>query len=264
MSRWISAILSITLVLIGCFLLLTRYWPSAHWQPLQHQLEEKYGITIALENIEFPSSFRAQKAEYRLTLPVERASVLERLALDLSRYPEAFIGQHLKGIVILRSLEMNGLPYGGTYDVGSRRIFLDSGWLGDDGSKDEAMGLHHEFSSLLMRLNPGIFKIADWSALNPKDFEYRFAASSAANLTTNRLDLVGRPQLWEQGFLCEYGQLTLEDDINTFAQYLIAGKRIWPELSHNYPALVRKMELIKFWYKTIGYTTFKVNRKNAN
>ena len=248
MSRWISVILSITLLLIGFFLLLSRYWPSAHWQLLEHELEQKYGISIELENIDFPASFRAQKARYRETLPIERAAVLERLALDLSHYPAAFIDKHLNGIVIVRSLELNGLPYGGTYDIASRRIFLDSGWLGDDGSKHEAMGLHHEFSSLLMRLNPDVFKTSDWAALNPKDFEYRFSASTAANLATNRLDLVGRPELWEKGFLCEYGQLTLEDDINTFAQYLIAGKQRLPDLVEQHPRLSPKMQLLRRWY----------------
>ena len=247
-TRWAIAITAAILLLSGCLLLALKFWPESFWQPLEHELEQKYGIRIELESIMFPASFRAQKARFRETLPIERADVLERLSLDLSRYPAAFIDKYLNGIVIVRSLELNGLPYGGTYDVASRRIFLDSGWLGDDGSKDEAMGLHHEFSSLLMRLNPDIFNTPDWAALNPKDFKYRFSASTAANLATNRLDLVGRPQLWKQGFLCEYGQLTLEDDINTFAQYLVTGKQRWPDLVQQYPQLSPKMQLLRRWY----------------
>jgi hypothetical protein len=231
-----------------------RFWPESQWRLRQVAVQEHYGIGVLLQDITFPPSFRAQKARYRLTLRFERASVLERLALDLSRYPRDFVRDHLTEIVVLRSLELNGLPYGGTYDAGARRIYLDSGWLGDDGEKPEAMGLHHEFSSLLMQRHPGIFRAQEWAALNPDGFRYRFGASSAANLRTDQLDLEGDPELWEQGFLCRYGQLTLEDDINTFAQYLVAGKKRWADLARRYPRLSNKMELLASWYRSIGFT----------
>ena len=248
------ALTVITAALVCSAILVIRYWPDAYWQPLQHQLEKTYGITIALDNIEFPPSFRTQKAKYRETLPIERASVLKRLELDLSRYPRAFINQHLNGIVILRSLEMNGLHYGGTYDLATGTLYIDSGWLGDDGSMDEAMGLHHELSSLLMWQNPDVFKLDDWAALNPKEFQYQYSRSSSANLTTKKLDLSGNAETWEQGFLCGYGLLTLEDDINTFAQYLVANKTRWPELMRSYPVLASKMQLLTRWYCEIGFS----------
>lgn len=230
-----------------------RYWPESYWRPRQESLQTEYGIAIALQGIAFPPHFRVQQARYRETLLFERASVLDRLALDLSRYPRDFLRAHLREVVILRSLELNGLDYGGTYDVATRRIFVDSDWLGDDGQSPEAMGLHHEFSSLLMHRHRDVFRTAEWAALNPEGFRYRFGTSSAANLRTDQLDLVGNRALWEQGFLCGYGQLTLEDDINTFAQYLLSGKKRWPDLSRRYPRLAQKMELLASWYAAIGF-----------
>lgn len=252
MRRAIAPIAGVTTVVLLVFVT-ERYWPESHWKPGQIALEEKYGIGVLLQNIAFPPSFRAQKARYRLTLRFERAAVLDRLTLDLARYPTDFVREHLKEIVILRSLELNGLPYGGTYDVGARRIYLDSDWLGDDGSKPEAMGLHHEFSSLLMHRHPKVFRTREWAALNSEGFRYRFGTSSAANLRTDQLDLKGNPEIWEQGFLCGYGRLTLEDDINTFAQYLVAGKKRWPDLEQKYPRLAVKMNLLRSWYREIGF-----------
>lgn len=230
-----------------------RFWPESGWKARQLALQDRYDVAILLSDIGFPPSFRAQNARYRLTLRFERSSVLDRLAVDLARYPPDFVRNHLKELVVLRSLELNGLPYGGTYDFAAGRIYLDSDWLGDDGSGPEAMGLHHEFSSLLIRRHPGVFRAPDWTALNPPGFRYRFAASSAANLRTDQLDLVGNPEMWEQGFLCGYGRLTLEDDINTFAQYLVAGKRRWPELADRYPRLAAKMNLLASWYRQVGF-----------
>ena len=229
-----------------------RFWPDSHWQPRLSELEATYGVRIRLQDIDFPASFRAQRARYRLTLPFERASALDRLALDLSRYPPDFVASHLQDIVILRSLELNGLPYGGTYDPRSGRIYLDAAWLGDDGTRPEAMGLHHEFSSVLLHRYPDIFRRDVWADLNPEGFRYRFGASSAANLRTDQLDLIGNPDVWAQGFVCGYGLLTLEDDINTFAQHLMAGRRHWREREKRHPALAAKMDLLRTWYAAIG------------
>ena len=239
-------------LLAGLFAGAVRFWPESHWQPRLAELEETYGIAILLQDIDFPPSFRAQRARYRLTLPFERAAVLERLALDLSRYPPDFVRSNLRDIVILRSLELNGLPYGGTYDLRAGRIYLDAAWLGDDGTQPEAMGLHHEFSSVLMHRYPEVFRRDVWAGLNPDGFRYRFGTSSAANLRTDQLDLIGDPDIWEQGFVCGYGRLTLEDDINTYAQHLMAGRLHWRERAKRHPALAAKMDLLTNWYAAIG------------
>lgn len=229
-----------------------RFWPDAHWQPALAELEQRYGIRIHLATASFPDRLRRQGTRYRLTLPFERASVLRRLAVDLARYPDRFVSAHLDGVVILRSLEIAGRDYGGTYDVATGMLFLDADWLGDDGDRAEAMGLHHEFSSLLLHRHAEVFDTRAWAALNPPGFSYRFAVSSAANLDSDQLDLVGDADTWSAGFLCAYGRLTVEDDINTFAQYLLAGYRGWPALAADYPPLVAKMRLLAGWYAELG------------
>lgn len=234
--------------------LAVRFWPDATWKPRQQSLEQRYGIRIVLDDVVFPESTRRLGVRYRTTLGIERSSVLSRLELDLSRYPAAFVARHVREIVVLRSLEIAGYDYGGTYDVGGRRIYLVAGWLGDDGSRAEAMGLHHEFSSLLMRQYPRVFSSRHWRELNPPGYRYRHAASSFANLSEDSLDLVGSPEMWTQGFLCGYGMLTLEDDINTFAQYLVARTGRWPALARDYPPLTAKMDLLTRWYCEIGFS----------
>ena len=235
------------------FQLALRYWPSSHWHGALVDLEQRHGVRILLDEFDFPPAFRQGRARYRATLQFERASVLRRLSMDLSRYPPGFLRRYVDSIAVLRSLEIDGSSYGGTYDVPARRVYIVAGWLGDDGSREEAMGFHHELSSLLMKSNPDVFDVDGWAALNPAGFEYRFARSGSANLSTGMTDLVGGPPTWSDGFLCDYGQLTVEDDINTFAQYLVAPKARWPALSTEYPPLAEKMALLSSWYRRIGF-----------
>jgi len=240
-------------VLIAAGVLVERYWPQGHWRKPLEALERQYGVSIRFDEIGSTAWLRAQKARYRKALRFERAGLLEKLALDLSRYSPGFIKAHLREIVVLRSLELNGASYGGTYQAAEKKLFILGGWLGDDGSSPEAMGFHHELSSLLMHEYPDIFRAKDWKRLNPEGFRYQFAASSGANLHTDKLDLVGNAETWKRGFLCAYGELSLEDDINTFAQYLAAGKKRWPQIAQRYPQLAAKMTLLKSWYTAIGY-----------
>jgi len=240
-------------VLIVAGVLVERYWPEGHWRKPLEALEHQYGVSIRFDEIGSTAWLRAQKARYRTAMHFERAGLLEKLALDLSRYSPGFIKAHLREIVVLRSLELKGVSYGGTYLAAEKKLFILGGWLGDDGNSPEAMGFHHEFSSLLMHEYPDIFSARDWERLNPEGFRYRFAVSSAVNLRTGKPDLVGDAETWKQGFLCSYGELSLEDDINTFAQYLVAGKKRWPQLAHRYPRLAAKIALLKSWYTAIGY-----------
>ncbi len=257
------AVLVVPLLAWSVFQLAVRYWPPSHWRPAQADIEARHGVRVLLEDFDLPDSFRRQHARYRPTLPFERASVLASLSMDLSRYPEGFVSRYVDSIVVLRSLELNGLAYGGTYDAPARRIYIVAGWLGDDGSRDEAMGIHHELSSLLMKAHPDIFDPAAWAALNPAGFAYRFGRSGADNLASGQTDLVGGPGTWADGFLCQYGELTLEDDINTFAQYLVAPKNRWPELADRYPGLAAKMSLLASWYRRVGFQATVVGRASS-
>ena len=65
--------------------------------------------------------------------------------------------------------------------------------------------------------------------------------------------LIGNPRLYSQGFICDYGQVTFEEDVNTYAQYLIAKPKKLDQLTAKYPLIKQKAELLKEFYKAIGF-----------
>ena len=86
----------------------------------------------------------------------------------------------------------------------------------------EDRGFHFEFGDILFKLNKNRFDENRWRESNPSGFRYILTLSLETNKQSGKTSLVDNHQLFYKGFLCDYGTLTLEVDINTFAQYLIA------------------------------------------
>ncbi len=221
------------------------------WRQERDGLEAKYGVKIGVAEIDVPQQWRNSDASYRTVTLLRRRGALRALAIDLSRYDPAFLKRHLKRVFVLDSLRLRGYAYGGTTDASAGSLYIDFRWLGDWGERREAMGFHHEFSSLWLRALPDRQLLQRWSALNPSGFRYRHAVSSWRNLAEGDPDLVGNERLYALGFLCGYGQNTLEDDINTYAQYFFGKPTRLQELGERHPAIRRKIALMRDYLQGI-------------
>jgi len=214
-------------------------------------LEAEYGIDIELDELEFPARWRGRIA-YRHVIWLNRASAIEALALDLARYPPELVRAHLDTVYIYRTLRIDGHGYGGTYNRRRAAIYIAASWLGDRGDWPEAMGFHHELSSLLLRQVPGSL-IEAWRQANAPGFEYRFRDTATLALPADELALTGSPQTYEAGFLCNYGRLSLEEDLNTFFQYVMAKPQRLARLERRYHRVAAKAALARRMLGALGW-----------
>jgi hypothetical protein len=227
--------------------------PDERWKTEKALIEQDFGVSVAFDRIEFPPYWDAWTPRW-VSVPVpERLQALQRLRHDLSHYDPGFLQQHLKRIFLVYALSFKGQPYGGTNDHRYKWLYLQHYWLGSDSVRKKTMGFHHELSSILLKTYITRFDEHAWRNANVPQFEYTFARSLETNIQTGRTSLTGNEALYRQGFLCPYGTLTLEDDINTFAQYLIGGTDLMSGKLDHYPRMVEKIKLLTTFYLKIGY-----------
>lgn len=228
---------------------------SDSWQTQASQIEQRYGIAIEFEKIEFPPYWKGSSAKWIPIPEKKRSNALKKLKIDLSHYDAKFLNDHLNKIFLIYRLSFEGLPYGGTNDHFNKWIYLQDYWLGDNAAHKHAMGFHHEFSSIVLKMNKNKFNIQNWKNANPPDFWYRFNRSTSANIKSGRTQLVGNKELYDSGFLCPYGTLTMEDDINTYAQYMLAKPAFLKEYMDKHPRILQKASMLNEFYRTVGHDT---------
>ncbi|MDH3690310.1 MAG: hypothetical protein OEU36_12605 [Gammaproteobacteria bacterium] len=254
-SRRSFITLVVGLAAVGGAVVAIQLFVNARWHRMAYDLENQYGVHIEFDNFEFPLPWRAQGAVAKPSLAMFRPGVLNSLAVDLSHYPPEFLREHVSTIYVFRHLSIAGQPYGGATDTGKSAIYIHQDWLGDVGAYRDAMGLHHELSSLLLQSPQATALRQRWDGINPEGFSYRFGVSSWRNIAAGATDLIGSPSSYEVGFLCGYGQTSWEDDINTYAQYLIAKPRLSERLADKYPRVGAKLNMLRDFYRDMGYVS---------
>ena len=231
---------------------------DASWEHKAQQLDAQYGVAIMFDALEFPAHWQAYDPQWTPVPVGKRVAALRALGVDLARYERDFLTAHLSRLYIYDSLQFMNTPYGGTTAAGNKWLYIHAAWLGDTGAHGHAMGLHHELSSLILNLHTAQFPAA-WRASNDERFGYAMEDAFYEKLLSERTGTEGDPALYAGGFLCEYGQLALEKDLNTYAQYLIAKPDKLAQLERTYPHVAHKAALLRQFYRSVGF----VNRPDA-
>jgi hypothetical protein len=136
------------------------------------------------------------------------AEALDAIEQSLSVYPPGFYAGLCKAIFLCGTLRFGAEHAGGTYGPAWIILAADPS-VGRDGIRETArLGVHHEFSSLLLQREPEIQ--ARWQALLPAG--WRPDQRSDEALRHNGPDGV------HDGFLSSYGATSLENDFNTYAE----------------------------------------------
>lgn len=171
------------------------------------------------------------------------------LSRELKKYPSEVIRSNLKSIYLLKSLSFYGVEYGGTF-LG-RSVYLTAGNRSEGYSEYYFSSLiHHELSSLLF--NSYAFPEEEWSAINPKDFHYAQSDQDILNAIETNTDLEGSDKLYHNGFIADYGQSTLENDFNLYAELVFVDPKKLQTLAKKYPIIKKKAELVKKFYMNIS------------
>ena len=177
---------------------------------------------------------------------VQRSTEAMRNALN--KYPQSLLSNNLDRIYILKNLEFHGTSFGGTYcydDVyinnlgrgqGYTKLFLEASF-------------HHEFSSILLK--EYAFPYDRWNALNPADFNYKDGGLNALiNKSHISSGLEEDKLLHTQGFLNKYATSEIEEDINTYSEWIFSEPEKFQMYMKKYPIVAKKFEVwLSFYHK---------------
>lgn len=219
-----------------------------------HEIEQKYNIEIkydVTENV-IPELWRNPPSNGTTELFVQKnlCRHIQNISRELKKYPIDIINRNLSTIYLFNSLSFYGVQYGGT-SLGSS-IYLTGGAKNEGYSNVYfASLLHHEMSSIFFTAYQ--FPKEHWSSINPVNFRYAESDGQVLESITKGNELENKAMHYRDGFLSKYGQSTLENDFNLYAEMAFTNPKQLRSLSEKYPRVRQKSELIKNFY--IGIST---------
>ncbi len=197
----------------------------------------------------FPAEWRTDRVRAQGT-PVAGSEVPRTVRLvksALSRYGPGSLAP-LKTVVCLGSMSFFGLSFGGTNSLdtlyicnaGEREGYTDAYIYG---------AVHHEYSSILLRNNPGLLDRAQWDKALPPGFSYLGDGTDAIREGTS--DVRFNPRLFSEGFLADYSRASLEEDFNLIAENLFVSlPEFWAAVDRS-QRLRAKVELVAGFYERL-------------
>jgi hypothetical protein len=182
--------------------------------------------------------------------PVEVQRSKMVIAEAINKYPGEVLRRDLQHIYFLRDMKFYNTPYGGTNSS-------DAVYLCNDGEKAGYTNhyleqtFHHELSSILFRKHAVLLDTAKWKEANIPGFDYNDPENGVGSIRKNQTSQEIDTVLCLQGFLTQYSQSSMENDINTYAQNLFRPSLEFWTVAYKYPRVGRKMRLLIAFYQGI-------------
>ena len=187
--------------------------------------------------------------------PEEVAHVRQVLEFELKRYPPGMLKPLLGSVAVYKTLAVNEQPAGGSYFIGLVYIAAGAFPPGEARDNDVRRTLHHEISSILMRMHWGIFDEAKFRSLNPSGFVYthgnEIIEGEAPRTAYTAADSI--PSLAElgDGFLVPYARGNLEQDFNSYAEILLWRPELLLRVFAADSTVGRKARVVRDFYIAI-------------
>lgn len=237
---------------IALILLLPLLLTSAVLREIPEHPPVLEGIDIVFDTEPkmFPAGWYCKRVSAKaVSLPREyRTEAMDILNLAIAKYPEDVLFVYLRKVYVLQSLSFFGVPYGGT---NAREII----YIMYDNSNPERTSqfvediFHHEFSSILYRKFKERFDKNAWYSANPAGFQYR--GGSVEAIKKGEASMEFDYTLLPNGFLNEYSQSAVEEDINVYAQNLFSGGEKFWSIVDTFPKVREKVTLMIGFYHQI-------------
>jgi hypothetical protein len=201
----------------------------------------------------FPGSWYSPgidaKAESLSPGEVERSKIIMINALD--KYPTQLLKNILKNVYVLKSMSFYGVNYGGTNSPSNVYVANEGMNMGYTDIAIEKT-FHHEFSSVLYNNYRNLFDENSWRQINPAGFGYFDEATGGAGaIKAGKASQIFDPEEHEMGFLYEYAESTLENDINSFAENIFMGEESFFNTVESYDKLEMKLDIIVAFYNSL-------------
>ncbi|GEM_PF-2041825 len=196
----------------------------------------------------FPPSWRQEAIDIQGKAPSEKEfkAAYSIVTKALQKYPLAILEENLKRVYILSELEFFGAKAGGTNSLEVLYLTKRSIQEGYTAEWVES-AFHHEFSSILLRNFGNEIKL-EWPKNLDKSFSYGTGGVNAIH--ANKASKVWDDKLNARGFLHQYATSSMEEDFNSFLDFLFSGDpKFWRRVER-YPKLKAKCDLvIEFYYQ---------------
>lgn len=197
----------------------------------------------------FPIGYGPKDAELP-TLKMEATTLnqaseaLDGIESALSLYPPGFITSFIDAIYIAGHMQIEGADAGGTF--GPKWIILSNieEWNGTQANyKNFLRGVHHELSSLVLKKS--IFTVVAWPKLLPNNWK-----PSESNYQALTLSEEKSPN-YELGFLTAYGETSMGNDFNVYAEFAFAEPEHLKALALKHPIVAQKLGLFISAYTNV-------------
>lgn len=170
------------------------------------------------------------------------------IEIALNRYSTPVLADELKHIVMFQAIRFYGLKFGGTNSIDT--VFLTNDGAAKGYTDRYITGaFHHEFSSILLRNHPDKFDQKAWDKAIPPNFQYRGNGTDAVREGTSNTSYDS--SLYQQGFVSQYSQASMEEDFNMLAEGLLTGDPEMAEAARRSARIRAKLTVVVQFYKAI-------------
>jgi len=233
----------LALLVVGWILLGSSY-------PRDVYVDERTSTEVFFAHSEkvFPGHWYGPKinAEVEPLARTERQRMILILQRAFSKYPDPVLRENLERIYLFKTMKFYGVPFGGTNVA--KTVYMsddENNPLFSDHFIENVF--HHEFSSILKRNFARHFRSGAWEAINPVTFTY--GAGGVDAMLKGEASMAFDPPLFESGFLSQYSQASMEEDVNVLAQNIFTGSReFWRIVERNERIRKKTLLLINFYH----------------
>ena len=113
-------------------------------------------------------------------------------------------------------------------------------------SREDTFHLYHKISQ-----HPSFFDEDGWKNANIAGFDYNDPENGVGAIRNNKSSQALDTALCKNGFLTQYSQSGIENDINTFAQNIFSPSPGFWEIADRFPRISKKIKLLIAFYNKI-------------
>lgn len=196
-------------------------------------------IRLKVSDVELPAKWVDEPQEViieELTddqLPV----VMPALERAMSKYPEGFLARNIDAILVCQRVQSRGREKTGLC-LGRLIVVVYKGQALDSFETT----FHHEVAHATVQSHLRAFDGKEWKDTNPPDFRYIGSGHLAGEIgkASGRLEV----RHFQDGFVCEYGRASLQEDFATLAAELFMGSAVFWRGTERFDRLRVKRDLV--------------------
>ena len=222
-------------------LLINACIPTEKISEKQARLGTTYNLHIGASD---PSTFFVPPFT-RLDTRIAEAEIFPASASSLSEsltgvedalmaYPPGFVSSQIEAIFIAGRIYFDDMPAGGTYHKSWVIVASTTDPTGESNYDSALYGVHHELSSFIY--HKSFVFIRGWANLMPKDWQEKLTYKKVLADNNQPID-------YQNGFLSNYATTTMENDFNTYAEFVFARSDELIKLAKSYPLVAKKLRL---------------------